>query len=71
MKLIKDEEFSSESKHSGFCDKKGDNDLYFDNGVLNATAYSYEIGTSGTVSLNEEQTKQVYEFMKKYYEGEK
>lgn len=68
MELNKDEVFNDKNKYSGYCDKLGENDLYFDNGILEATAYSYEIGTSGTVSLTEEQTKEVYNFMKKYYE---
>jgi len=71
MDLKKDEKFDSDYKYSGYCDNKGDNDLYFDDGELTATAYSYEIATSGTITLDKKQTREVYEFMKRYYEQEK
>jgi len=42
--------------------------LYFDNGQLEASAYSYEIGGVGNIKLNDEQTYEIYLFMKAFYE---
>ena len=58
-----------DDKNYKYCGFYNDNDsLYFDNGKLTASAYSYEIGGVGNVELSEEQTKEIYKAMKRYFE---
>ena len=47
--------------------------IVFDSGTkhLYASAYSYEISSSGYVEIDEEETRQIYEQMKKVFEPEK
>ena len=49
-------------------DEHVDNSLYFENGKLTAEAYSYQIDSIGEVELNPEQTREIYETMKAFYE---
>jgi hypothetical protein len=52
-----------------YCGYYDDEDsIYFVNGCLEATAYSYEIGSTGNINLNEEQTLNIYKVMKKHFE---
>lgn len=51
----------------GFESKDGDNGIFFSNGELDASAYSYEISSVGSVSLDKQQTYAVYQAMKAYY----
>ena len=67
-KLIKDEGEINGEIYSGYSSENGDDTLYFVNGKLEASAYSYEIGGVGNIDLNKKQTKEVYLSMKKFYE---
>lgn len=66
MQLQKD---TNNLSYTGFTDAKDrNNTMYFDNGHLEASAYSYEIGGTGSIQLDEEQTYEIYLFMKEFYE---
>lgn len=68
MDLIKDEKLNdtnAEGYYSGFQSKDGDDTIYFVDGVIEATAYSYEIGS---VELNREQTYELFMAMRKFYD---
>lgn len=60
--------------HDGFkyCGYYGGNDnndsIYFEDGELSSSAYSYEIGGVGNVKLSKQQTKEIYKIMKRYFE---
>tara|TARA_R110000824_G_scaffold190775_1_gene372339 strand:- start:343 stop:564 length:222 start_codon:yes stop_codon:yes gene_type:complete len=71
MDLIKDEGIDEMKQmfYSGFQSKDGNDSIYFDNGKIEATAYSYEIGSTGSVELNGEQTLELYLAMKKFYDS--
>jgi len=69
---IKDEGVSKEGiPYCGYCNGKAyeEESLYFVDKCLEGVAYSYEISSSGVVTLTEEQTFEVYKTMKEYYEG--
>ena len=71
MDLIKDEKLNdtnAEGYYSGFQSKDGDDTIYFVDGVIEATAYSYEIGSVGSVELNREQTYELFMAMRKFYD---
>lgn len=71
MELIKDEKLNdtnAKGYYSGFTSKDGDNTLYFADGKMEASAYSYHIGGVGNVELNEEQTYDLFLAMKKFYD---
>ena len=55
-----DDQFS-ETDDVSFCKKTG---------ILSANAFSSESYSYGSVELNEEQTRAIYEEMKKYFEGD-
>lgn len=44
--------------------------LGFSNGTVGFGAYSYRIDSYGCGDLSEEKTRELYEAMKNYYEGE-
>lgn len=67
-RLIKDKEEINGDFYMGYSSKDGDDTIYFSNGKLEASAYSYEIGSVGFVELNKEQTKEIYLSMKRFYE---
>lgn len=48
--------------------QKGEDSIWFKNGVLGAETYSYEISSTGFYELSVEQTKELYEAMKLYFE---
>ena len=54
--------------YSGFKSRDGDDTIYFEDGIIEATAYSYEIATVGNVELSPSQTYNLFLAMKKYYE---
>jgi hypothetical protein len=58
---MKSLEFSPETAEND------DDSLGFADGKLYASAYSYHIDSTGSVELSAEQTRKLYEFMKKYY----
>lgn len=64
MKLEEDK--NKEKNYCGYYNEE--NSIYFDNGKLTASAYSYEIASVGDVELSEEQTKEVYRQMKRHFE---
>lgn len=46
----------------------GHDSIYFEDGKLTASAYSYEIDGVGEVELTKEQTLEIYKGMKRYFE---
>lgn len=42
--------------------------IYFCEGKLTSTAYSYEIGGVGSIELTENQTLEIYKQMKRHFE---
>ena len=67
-KLTKDKDEKSH-KYCGFYGGCQDNDsLYFDDGRLEASTYSYEIGGVGNIKLSIKETKEIYKAMKRYFE---
>ena len=51
-------------------DKQGNvSGLSFEGGVVSWWAYSYQIDSSGGGELTMEETRKLYEAMKKYFEG--
>ena len=61
-----EEDKSKERNYCGYYNE--DDSIYFDDGKLTASAYSYEIASVGNVELTEEQTKEVYKQMKRHFE---
>ena len=47
-----------------------DSCISFEKGELECIAYSYEISSWGCLELNKEETKRLYEAMRRYYEEE-
>jgi len=68
MQLEKD---TNDLSYIGFTDVKNyDNTIYFNDGCLDASAYSYSISSAGSIELNKEQTYEIYLFMKEFYENQ-
>lgn len=62
----KDERYN---RYCGFYGGYQNNDsLYFDDGKLEASTYSYEIGGVGNIKLSIEETREIYKAMKRYFE---
>ncbi len=69
--MKRQEDFKGGSFYCGYSDKKGEDSLFFDDGELEASVYSYEIASCGTITLDKLQTLNVYNAMKVYYETTK
>lgn len=54
------EDFDLQKEEFGLC---------FNEGVVDFWAYSYYIDSSGDGELTKDETKKLYESMKKYFEG--
>jgi hypothetical protein len=48
----------------------GMNCLTFGNGIIDGSAYSYEIDSFGDLELDKDQVRKLYEFMHAYYQKE-
>ena len=48
-------------------DQKG-SFLYFEDGILGCSVYSYRIDSFGELDLSKQETRKFYEAMKEYYE---
>ncbi len=43
-------------------------EISFDNGILSANVYSYKIDSYGEMELGAQETRELYQAMKKYYD---
>ena len=50
-----------------FENNTGD-DISFCDGVISSNCYSYHIDSWGSIELSKEDTRKLFEFMKKYYD---
>jgi hypothetical protein len=51
-----------------YFNRKDGSKISFDNGFLSTSVYSYEIDSVGDLELGAQETRELYEAMKKYYE---
>ena len=51
-----------------YFDREDGSEISFDNGLLSASVYSYRIDSFGEMELGAQETRELYEAMKKYYE---
>jgi hypothetical protein len=51
-----------------YFDRIDGSEISFDSGILMASVYSYQIDNFGYMELGEQETRELYEAMKKYYE---
>jgi len=51
-----------------YFDREDGSEISFDNGLLSANVYSYQIDDFGYMELGAQETRELYEAMKKYYE---
>lgn len=68
-KLTLDKGTDKNNSYTGYYGGYENNDsIYFENGKLSASAYSYEIGGVGNIELSKDETLQIYKAMKRFFE---